>query len=399
MSRLSELIAELCPDGVEYKAIKDVYRRLKGTPITAAKMKKIASDDGEITVFAGGKTKIRAHEKDIPNANITRVPALLVQSRGVIDFVYCDTPFTFKNEMWAYTADDVVSIRYLMYCLKNNAEAFRAAASGMGSLPQISLKVTENYRIPVPPIEVQREVVRILDEYTATHDELVRQLEEEIHLQAHLRQAMHDEIVEKAIVGNEMISLGNVCQITDGDHQPPPKTELGIPFVTISCIDQRRMIDYSQASFVSDDYYKSLDESRRPLKGDVLLTVVGTLGVPVRVMNESPFVVQRHIAIMRPSKTVDQGFLYHYVSWSKFHSDAVAAATGSAQKTIGLRYLRKAEFPDIPIDEQILVSTQLDRLEHESVELKGRLTDDIELINQQLTLVRNQLLSFPEKVA
>ena len=92
MSRLDELIQELCPDGVEFMPIKDVYQRLKGTPITAAKMKEIENANGDIRVFAGGKTVINAFEDDIPNANITRVPAVLVQSRGVIDVVYYDKP-------------------------------------------------------------------------------------------------------------------------------------------------------------------------------------------------------------------------------------------------------------------------------------------------------------------
>ena len=43
MSKLDELISELCPDGVEFKTIKEVYTRLKGTPITAGKMKEIES--------------------------------------------------------------------------------------------------------------------------------------------------------------------------------------------------------------------------------------------------------------------------------------------------------------------------------------------------------------------
>ena len=120
MSKLDELIKELCPNGVEYKKIKEVFRRLKGTPITATKMKEIESPDGEIKIFAGGKTVIDAVEDDIPNANITRVPAVLVQSRGVIDVIYYDKPFTFKNEMWAYTADEKVSVKFLYYVLKNN---------------------------------------------------------------------------------------------------------------------------------------------------------------------------------------------------------------------------------------------------------------------------------------
>lgn len=105
----------------------------------------------EIKIFAGGKTVIDASENDIPNANITRVPAVLVQSRGVIDVIYYDKPFTFKNEMWAYTVDEKVSVKFLYYVLKNNMEYFRTAASGMGSMPQISLSVTENFLIPCPP--------------------------------------------------------------------------------------------------------------------------------------------------------------------------------------------------------------------------------------------------------
>ena len=132
MSRLDELIAELCPQGVEFEKIKDVYTRLKGTPITAGKMKEIESPDGDIRIFAGGKTVINAMEEDIPNPNITRVPAVLVQSRGVIDAVYYDEPFTFKNEMWAYTSENKTSVKYLYYVLKNNIQQFRDAASGMG---------------------------------------------------------------------------------------------------------------------------------------------------------------------------------------------------------------------------------------------------------------------------
>lgn len=166
MTKLEKLIQELCPDGVEFRKVKEVYQRLKGTPITAGKMKEIENPQGEIKIFAGGRTVINAKEEDIPNSNITRVPAVLVQSRGVIDAIYYDKPFTFKNEMWAYTADEPVSVKFLYYVLKNNMDYFRSAAAGMGSLPQISLPVTENFVIPVPPLPVQREIVRILDNFT-----------------------------------------------------------------------------------------------------------------------------------------------------------------------------------------------------------------------------------------
>ncbi len=176
MTKLEQLIEEFCPNGVEFKKVKDVFKRLKGTPITAGKMKEIENPNGEIKVFAGGKTVINANEADIPNANITRVPAVLVQSRGVIDVVYYEEPFTFKNEMWAYTTDNKTTVKYLYYVLKNNIQHFRDAASGMGSLPQISLPVTEEFYIPIPPLQVQSEIVRILDNFTELTAELSAEL-------------------------------------------------------------------------------------------------------------------------------------------------------------------------------------------------------------------------------
>lgn len=73
MSKLEQLIAELCPDGVEYKKIKEVYKRLRGTPITAEKMKQIDNPDGDIRIIAGGKTVINAFEKDEDTLNEVEV--------------------------------------------------------------------------------------------------------------------------------------------------------------------------------------------------------------------------------------------------------------------------------------------------------------------------------------
>lgn len=77
-------------DTIEYNEIKKIYKRVRGTPITAERMSKIKSATGAIRVFAGGATEIRANVSDLPNANIISDPVVIVQSRGVIDFIYCN---------------------------------------------------------------------------------------------------------------------------------------------------------------------------------------------------------------------------------------------------------------------------------------------------------------------
>ena len=156
-------------------------------------MKEIEDRNGKIKIFAGGKTVINANERDIPNANITRVPSVLVQSRGVIDFIYYDKPFTFKNEMWAYTCNNVVTLKYLYYVLKNDVQYFRSLACGMGSLPQISLSVTEDYLLYLPPLQEQERIVSILDKF----DSLCTDISDGIPAEIETRQKQYEYYRDK----------------------------------------------------------------------------------------------------------------------------------------------------------------------------------------------------------
>ncbi len=224
MTKLDTLINQFCPDGVEYVKIKDYFTRLKGTPITAGKMKNIAKDNGKVKIFAGGKTVINTNEEDIPKANIIKVPSVIVQSRGLIDFIYYDKPFTFKNEMWSYTAENEISVKFLYYILKNNIGFFRKSASGMGSMPQISLSVTEDFKIPFPPIEIQSEIVRILDKYSASVAELRQMLEKELNL----RRKQYSYYRDKLLTFGDDIeykTLGEIFDIRNGYTPSKSKAE------------------------------------------------------------------------------------------------------------------------------------------------------------------------------
>lgn len=162
--------------------ISDLFTRVKGTQITAGKMKEIEDSDGKIRIFAGGQTAVNANIEDIPKANIIDYPCVIVQSRGLIDFIYYDKPFTFKNEMWAYTCDNQVTVKYLYYYLKNNVNYFRKIGTQMGSMPQISLPVTEKFEIYLPSMEEQKNIVKILDKFEKLISDISIGLPSEIEL-------------------------------------------------------------------------------------------------------------------------------------------------------------------------------------------------------------------------
>ena len=153
-------------------------------------------------------------------------------------------------------------------------------------------------------------------------------------------------------------TLDEICKsISDGDHQPPPKSDSGIHFVTIANITKTNDFDFSDTMYVPREYYDSLDEKKRPQVGDILYSVVGSFGIPVYIKKERAFVFQRHIAILRPNtEKVIPEFL-HYIMMSKdFYMKADVAAVGAAQRTISLASLRnmEVELPEIDVQKKIV---------------------------------------------
>ena len=174
----------------------------------------------------------------------------------------------------------------------------------------------------------------------------------------------------------EKVRLEDCCySISDGDHQPPPKAQQGIPFVTISNINSMNQLDFSDTMFVPKEYYQFLDEKRKVRKGDVLYSVVGSFGIPVLIKEERPFVFQRHIAILRPKKDiVDSGFLFYTMLNRDFYAKADAAAIGAAQRTVSLGSLRniKIDVPSLESQKHIadILSAYDDLIENNQKQIK-----------------------------
>ena len=145
--------------------------------------------------------------------------------------------------------------------------------------------------------------------------------------------------------------LKDCClSISDGDHLPPPKSDCGIPFITISNIDSTNHIDFSNTLFVPKEYYDNLDSIRKAQPDDIIYSVVGSFGKPVLIKENKKFVFQRHIAILRPNnEIIDYRYLYYIMLSRNFYMQADSVAVGAAQRTISLTSLRnmKVNLPDL----------------------------------------------------
>ena len=165
---IDRLVAELCPDGVEYRPLESLGKRNKGTAITASKMRSLEPGKKDLRIFAAGSTFVDTDSSNIPAKDILHGPAIIVKSRGYIGFEYYEKSFTHKNEMWSYTLDsNIVNQKFIYYYLLTQAYYLQELARSKSvKLPQLAVKDTDSLEVPVPPLEIQEAIVEILDKFT-----------------------------------------------------------------------------------------------------------------------------------------------------------------------------------------------------------------------------------------
>jgi type I restriction enzyme S subunit len=298
-----------------------------------------------------------------------------------------------------------VDSKFLYYLLSSNEFFSYSMQHARGAkMPRGDKSAILNFQIPVPcpenpkkSLEIQTEIVRFLDAFTELTAELTTELATELTARKKQYNYYRDQLLSFEDV--PLVQLSRCCvSIADGDHQAPPKSDEGVPFITISNVSNTNEIDFSNTKFVSDDYYQALAEKRKARKNDILYTVVGSFGVPVFINEDIKFSFQRHIAILRPDENVIvPKYLYHVLRCSYFFKQACEVAVGAAQKTITLAALNKMKVSAPSLSEQARIVAILDIFDARANSISEGLPREIELRQKQYAYYRDLLLNFPKQ--
>ena len=159
------------------------------------------------------------------------------------------------------------------------------------------------------------------------------------------------------------INLEEICEfVLDGTHGSPVRVDSGIPVYSAKNVTDNGFTEITDRFTTNEEFEKF--NKRLPLRiGDVLITIVGTIG-RVAILNvETPMVFQRSIGVLRPKQEfVTSKYLYHYLRTNDVKAQIQTRINKSTQAGIYLGKLKTVEI-DVPsLDKQNEITTILDKV-------------------------------------
>lgn len=360
------------PTGWEIKKLGEVCQVIAGQSPEG----KFYNSDGKGLPFYQGKKEYGEKYLGEPTTWTTKITKeaeagdILMSVRAPVGPVNFSTQkICIGRGLAAIRAGKNIDKEFLFYYLiKHENEIEGNAGAVFNSINKTQI---EDLAIPLPPLPEQQRLVALLDRCFAAIDRAKVLAEQNLQNARALFESYLEGVFES---GNwDFVKLSELAtDISDGDHMPPPKSEFGLPFITISNIDKRtHKIDLSDTFKVPQKYYDDLKPNKKPIKGDVLYTVTGSYGIPVLIEDDVEFCFQRHIGLIRPSKRLHSKLLYYWILSPQAISQANETATGTAQKTLSLKSLRNFSFPNIHLNDQQTIVRHLDALRAETQKLEA----------------------------
>ena len=152
-----------------------------------------------------------------------------------------------------------------------------------------------------------------------------------------------------------------VTKLVDGSHNPPPKQDTGLPMLSARNIDRGQVL-FDDYRLISESAFVSENARTRIAAGDVLLTIVGTIGRTAVVPESSqPFSLQRSVAVLTPAANLLPKFLCYQLQSPAIQKHFEANARGTAQKGVYLKTLGQTPIVLPPVDVQTEVVAEIEK--------------------------------------
>lgn len=412
MSKLQELIQRLCPNGVEYKKLGEVLEYEQPTKYI---VKSTEYDDSySIPVLTAGQSFILGYTNEQKGVfDASKDNPVIIFDDFTTSFHWVDFPFKIKSSAMKMLRpkDDSINFKYIHY-------AMQCIGFVPGEHTRYWISKYSMFTIPVPPLEVQEEIVRILDSFSDYAAELQAELQARKEQYEYYRNLLltfnpagcageADDEQEGSVTTRgghsypiQWKTMGEVGTFIRGNGlQKKDFTESGV-----GCIHYGQIYTYygtfttETKSFVSEEFAKKL---RKAQTGDLVIATtsenVEDVGKAVVWLGKDEIAISGDAYVYKHNQ--NPRYIAYLLQTDRFLAFKRMNVSGTKVTRISGDSLAKYPIPVPPLELQEKIVAILDRFETLVNDLSEGLPAEIAAVKEQYEYYRNRLLTFKEKTA
>ena len=288
-----------------------------------------------------------------------------------------------------------LNVRFLYHILLHFQKEIHNLCSFTG-IPALNASELKKLEIPIPPLSVQTEIVRILDALTALTSELTSELTLRRKQYEYYRETLLlPDNLEQLNTEGAKKKLSDVVNIYLGLTYTPTYVENGVKFISAQNTSND-FLDLSNTKFISREEFEKSTSNAKPKRGDILFTRVGSnLGHPVIVDTDEDLCIFVSLGFLRvKDKNILNSYIKHWMNTDLFWKQVEKNVHGSAKVNLNTGWLKNFEIYIPPLEEQQRIVSILDKFETLTNSITEGLPLAIEQSQKRYEYYRELLLNF-----
>ena len=392
MSKLDELIKKYCPDGVTFIELGKVVKFLNGRAYKKSEL----LDEGKYKVLRVGNF----HTNDKWYYSNLELPEDKYCNNGDLLYTWAATigpeiwngdKVIFHYHIWKLIFDDkILDKKFLYYFLDMDVNTITQSTT-KSTMPHVSMSSMNKRIIPIPPLPVQEEIVRILDSFTSLTVELQAELQARKKQYEYYKEQVINMKINTSI---QYIPLSKFAAVRDGTHTSPKPTYFGKYLLTSKNV-KNGAITFDGAYLISEDDFNAINVRSKVDKWDLLFTMIGTVG-EVGLITEEPDFAIKNVGLIKTGNELDAMFLKYYLTSSCVRKYVEENRSKGSQVFLALGKLRNIPIPILKEKDKQTIIKKIASLEKLCYSISDGLPAEIAARQKQYEYYRDKLLTFKE---
>ena len=402
MSNLDELIERLCPDGVEYKEINDCTIKVQNI-----KWKSYVGEDKQY-IDLSSVDRERNIITETQNINADTAPSRAQQIVMKDDIIlgttrpmlkrYCIIPEKYDGEICSTgfcvlrAKTDIINPRWLYHNITTKKFFAYVEKNQQGaSYPAISDTIVKAFKLPVPPLEVQREIVRILDNFTFLTAELAAELAARQKQYEYYRDLLFLSLKAEYRFIPEFAKtyIGLVTTMTQ--HY----VKEGVKLLFNSSVKEN-YFDFPKMVYLDNEFAEK-NSSRMHKLGDIITVHTGDVGTSAIIDEtlEGSLGFATIVTRIYNQEDVLPKYVSYYLNSNENKNNIYKLIKGD-RNNLNLKDFNKLRVPIPSLEQQQRIVDILDRFDALCNDISSGLPAEIEMRQKQYEYYRDKLLTFKE---